>query len=110
MRAICRTVGVARQTISELSGNVAKADSAYQANVFVNLPCEILKLGNYCSVDFAGRALRRDVDLSPAHFGRANSKRDRHPSLAPFSRTWGVSVGGHSLRDDPKGVGRVFIY
>jgi IS1 family transposase len=43
MRAICRTTGVARQTISDLLENVGRAASDYQANAFVELPCKVIE-------------------------------------------------------------------
>jgi len=43
MRAICRTTGVARQTISDLLENAGKAASDYQARAFVNLPCKVVE-------------------------------------------------------------------
>jgi len=43
MRAISRTTGVARQTISDLLENVGKAASDYQAQAFVNLPCKVIE-------------------------------------------------------------------
>lgn len=43
MRAISRTTGVARQTISDLLEVVGQAASEYQAKVFVNLPCKVIE-------------------------------------------------------------------
>jgi IS1 family transposase/lambda repressor-like predicted transcriptional regulator len=43
MRAINRTTGVARQTISDLLENVGKAASDYQAKAFVDLPCKVIE-------------------------------------------------------------------
>jgi IS1 family transposase len=43
MRAISRTTGVARQTISDLLENVGKAASDYQARTLVNLPCKVIE-------------------------------------------------------------------
>ena len=43
MRAICRTTGVARQTISDLLGMSGQAASDYQARAFVNLPCKVIE-------------------------------------------------------------------
>ena len=43
MRAICRTTGVARQTISDLLEKVGIAASDYQANAFVDLPCKVIE-------------------------------------------------------------------
>ncbi len=43
MRAISRTTGVARQTISNLLEDVGRAASDYQARVFVNLPSTVIE-------------------------------------------------------------------
>jgi lambda repressor-like predicted transcriptional regulator len=43
MRAICRTTGVARQTISDLLENVGQAASDYQARMFINLSCKVIE-------------------------------------------------------------------
>jgi IS1 family transposase len=43
MRAITRTTGVARQTISDLLENAGRAASDYQARALVNLPCKVLE-------------------------------------------------------------------
>lgn len=43
MRAINRTTGVARQTISDLLENVGRAASDYQAKAFVNLGCKVVE-------------------------------------------------------------------
>lgn len=43
MRAISRTTGVARQTISDLLEQVGQAASEYQARAFVNLPCKVIE-------------------------------------------------------------------
>src|SRR5271170_2819691 len=43
MRAICRTTGVARQTISDLLQAVGEAASDYQAKTMVDLPCMVIE-------------------------------------------------------------------
>ena len=43
MRAISRTTGVARQTISDLLESIGQAASEYQAQAFVNLPCTVIE-------------------------------------------------------------------
>lgn len=43
MRAISRTTGVARQTISDLLESAGKAASDYQAQAFVDLPCKVIE-------------------------------------------------------------------
>jgi IS1 family transposase len=43
IRAICRTTGVARQTISDLLESAGKAASDYQAQAFVDLPCKVIE-------------------------------------------------------------------
>jgi IS1 family transposase len=43
MRAINRTTGVARQTISDLLENLGIAASDYQAKTFINLPCKVIE-------------------------------------------------------------------
>ena len=43
MRAINRTTGVARQTISDLLVNIGQAASDYQAKALVNLPCKVIE-------------------------------------------------------------------
>lgn len=43
MRAISRTTGVARQTISDLLENAGKVASNYQAQAFVDLPCKVIE-------------------------------------------------------------------
>ena len=53
MRAICRTTGVARQTISDLLENVGQAASDYQARVFVNLPCKVIECDEIWSFCFS---------------------------------------------------------
>jgi len=40
MRAISRTTGVARQTISDLLESIGQVTSDYQAKAFVDLPCK----------------------------------------------------------------------
>jgi len=43
MRAISRTTGVARQTISDLLEDTGRAASDFQAKAFVNLPCRVIE-------------------------------------------------------------------
>ncbi len=43
MRAISRTTGVARQTISGLLENIGKATSDFQNRTLVNLPCKVIE-------------------------------------------------------------------
>lgn len=43
MRAINRTTGVARQTISDLLENIGEAASEYQAKTLVDLPCKVIE-------------------------------------------------------------------
>jgi IS1 family transposase len=43
MRAINRTTGVARQTISDLLEDAGNAASEFQAKTFVNLPCKVIE-------------------------------------------------------------------
>jgi IS1 family transposase len=43
MRAISRTTGVARQTISDLLEAVGKAASEFQSKTLVDLPCKVLE-------------------------------------------------------------------
>jgi lambda repressor-like predicted transcriptional regulator len=43
MRAISRTTGVARQTISDLLENVGRAASDYQAKTLVDLQCKVIE-------------------------------------------------------------------
>ncbi|MGC2484882.1 MAG: DDE-type integrase/transposase/recombinase [Acidimicrobiales bacterium] len=53
MRAICRTTGVARQTISDLLEKVGQAASDYQARTFINLPCEVIECDEIWSFCYA---------------------------------------------------------
>ena len=53
MRAICRTTGVARQTISDLLENVGQAASDYQARTLVNLPCKVVECDEIWSFCFS---------------------------------------------------------
>ncbi len=53
MRAICRTTGVARQTISNLLVDVGEAASDYQAKAFVNLPCKVIECDEIWSFCYA---------------------------------------------------------
>ncbi|MGP8162319.1 MAG: IS1 family transposase [Acidimicrobiales bacterium] len=43
MRAVSRTTGVARQTVSDLLENIGQACSEYQDAVLRNLPCEVVE-------------------------------------------------------------------
>ena len=43
MRAVCRTTGVARQTVSDLLENIGQACSEYQDAAFRNLNCKVLE-------------------------------------------------------------------
>lgn len=53
MRAISRTTGVARQTISDLLESAGKAASNFQARVFVNLPCKVIECDEIWSFCYA---------------------------------------------------------
>jgi IS1 family transposase len=53
MRAVSRTTGVARQTISDLLEDIGQAASDYQARAFVNLPCTVVEcdeIWSFCHV------------------------------------------------------------
>lgn len=68
MRAISRTAGVARQTISDLLENFGRAASNYQARTPINLPCKVIECDEIRSFCYAKQKnVPEDFKGTPAY-------------------------------------------